>query len=299
MSLDVQSYRKKWQKQQNPEVGTGTDDSREEELDKDKYDLAEASFKTVLDADIHLDNKASRILSAIAFLTASAAAVFNKAYSSSISKEDLQAALDNAFSLENLNINSLQLNSIATNVKQNIQIPKFSILGIDLALFSFTFYIIFVLLGAIFYLFALGPSLNIPAWLTNESSTIVEKDEPISLFFFKTIGEFEEEKWKKFWKQKESKYIRRLMTENFPRECYLIAEKAKTKIKLMSFGSLFFKLAFVSLAPLVLSLLPLENLSLILFGIFLVFLVFTYASLQRPSSKLIKNGWTWITVTFY
>jgi len=42
--------------------------------------LGEISFKTVLEADVHLDNKASRILGAMAFLTAAAAAIFAKAY---------------------------------------------------------------------------------------------------------------------------------------------------------------------------------------------------------------------------
>ena len=45
----------------------------------DRLQLVEASFKTVLDADLHEDDKAGRILSTMAFLTAAAAAVLSAA----------------------------------------------------------------------------------------------------------------------------------------------------------------------------------------------------------------------------
>ena len=54
--------------------------SQSDATNTELMDLAESSFKAVLDADYHLDDKASRILSTMAFLTAAAAAVFSKAY---------------------------------------------------------------------------------------------------------------------------------------------------------------------------------------------------------------------------
>jgi hypothetical protein len=92
--------------------------------DKNKLKLAETSFKTVLDANVHEDNKASRILAAMAFLTAAAAAVFARA--------------------------------------QSITTPQPIVFGLAWAVASFSFYMFLVLLGSLFYLVALGPALNLP-----------------------------------------------------------------------------------------------------------------------------------------
>lgn len=47
---------------------------------KDRLDMAETMFRSVMDVDTHLDNKAQRTLGAIAFLTAATAAIFTTAY---------------------------------------------------------------------------------------------------------------------------------------------------------------------------------------------------------------------------
>jgi hypothetical protein len=81
-----------------------------EEAEKEaeaKFELAETSFKTVLDADVYLDNKASRILAALAFLTAASAAVFARAYDNptlpSSAQADVRAALQQFVPDERLN----------------------------------------------------------------------------------------------------------------------------------------------------------------------------------------------------
>lgn len=104
---------------------------------KSRFELAETSFKTVLDCDVHEDNKASRILTAIAFLTAATAATFN---------------LYNSFFVKDL--------------------QKPDIFGLDLGLFAFSLYMFFIILGVVLYLTALGPSLNVRSWLRGNSDNI-------------------------------------------------------------------------------------------------------------------------------
>ncbi len=100
----------------------------------DRVKLVEASFKTVLDADLHEDDKAGRILSAIAFLTAAAAAVFAAA--------------------------------------GNLQKPPSTILGVNASVLAFSAYLFFVLAGAALYLGALGPSFNRPSWFRRRSQGV-------------------------------------------------------------------------------------------------------------------------------
>jgi hypothetical protein len=49
-------------------------------FDSEHQKLAEISFKTVMEANVHQDNKANRIVSAMAFLTTAMATVFTKIY---------------------------------------------------------------------------------------------------------------------------------------------------------------------------------------------------------------------------
>lgn len=100
----------------------------------DRIKLVEASFKTVLDSDLHEDDKAGRILSAIAFLTAAAAAVFGAA--------------------------------------GNLQKTPSTIFGLNASVIAFSAYLFFVLVGAALYLGALGPSFNRPSWFQSRSQRV-------------------------------------------------------------------------------------------------------------------------------
>lgn len=181
-----------------------------------KFELAEKSFKTVLDADIHLDNKASRILSAIAFLTIATVSIFAKIYS--------------------------------LKAESGVEI-----LDYDLAIISFIAYILFVLLGSGLYLFALGPSLNIPSWLRNESKANEKNNNKVkSLLFFNSISALTEETWFYYWQQSRNQ-IQEEMLNNLIKESYLIAQKTKNKNDSMSLGSVFFRIAIACLIPLLAS----------------------------------------------
>jgi hypothetical protein len=261
---------------------------------KKLYDLAETSFKTVLDADIHLDNKASRILSAMAFLTAASAAIFAKAYSPNLITQDIQQKLIHSLSSY---INSSILPSVINATLQDYQKQNLVIFGLDLALFSFAFYILFVLLGSGLYLYAIGPSLNIPSWLRNSNNREVNNSVK-SLLFFKSISSVEQKIWQTQW-QGESNKIQDIIKDNFLQESYLIAQKATTKDTLMSGGSLFFRLAIAFLIPLVFSLLSLDSDSKILaiyLGLFLLLCIYVYADFQRPSKDRFAS---WIPVIIW
>jgi ABC-type multidrug transport system fused ATPase/permease subunit len=256
-----------------------------EEQDKKKLEsleklskLSEMSFKTVLDADIHLDNKASRILSAMAFLTSASAAIFAKAYSPNWITQENKQSMTRSLSAY---INSPQVPSVVDTILQNLQKPSIIIYGLDLSLFSFAAYILFVLLGTGLYLYALGPSLNIPAWSIDKKTKASVK----SLLFFKTISSVEIEVWKTQWTLSNSE-IQEKMMNNLITESYLIAQKVETKNKLMSVGSIFFRLSIACLIPLVCSLFTIElklKIILIYLGLILLFIIFIIGTSQRPS----------------
>jgi hypothetical protein len=92
-------------------------------------DLAEITFKTVLDADVHQDDKASRILSGMAFLTAAAAAIFAKAYSPGIASGDLLKLSQTLAPF----VNPSDLPSVVDNVTRAIEKQPLMLLGLDLA----------------------------------------------------------------------------------------------------------------------------------------------------------------------
>lgn len=242
--------------------------------------LAETSFKTVLDADIHLDNKASRILSAIAFLTAAAAAIFSRAYSPVQTAPELQQPLTQALSPY---LKAAQLPSTVSNVLQNLEKPRMSLLGFDLALLSFSAYILFVLLGAALYLAALGPSLNIPGWLRDQSKNKQVK----SLLFFENIASVDEDRWFNYWTENAPKDVQRRIKDNFIKETYLLAQKTKTKVRLMSVGSVCFKGAITSLAFLIVSLFsfaPSSGWLFLLISVLTLGVAFTFENIVRPKS---------------
>jgi ABC-type multidrug transport system fused ATPase/permease subunit len=276
-------------------------DKKKLELSEKRAKLAEMSFKTVLDSDIHLDNKASRILSAMAFLTSASAAIFAKAYSPNWITQENKQLLTRSLSTY---INSSQLPSVVNTIVQTFQKQSIIICGLDLSLFSFATYILFVLLGAGLYLYALGPSLNIPSWFINEkikdgrTNNIVK-----SLLFFKTISSVERDIWESQWTlsnyELQEKMMRDLITES-----YLIAQKVETKNKLMSGGSIFFRLSIASLIPLVCSLFTIElklKIISIYLGLILLFIIFIIGTLQRPSKDSLTS-WLptilWSLLTF-
>jgi hypothetical protein len=224
-----------------------------------RFDLAEKSFKTVLDADIHIDNKAGRILAAVAFLTAACTAIFAKAY--------------------------------------NLPDPSrprdvMDLAGLEVSLLSFSAFLLCILTGALLYLAALGPALNIPDSLKGAEHEVK------SLLFFETIGDLTESSWVDHWGLQRTNRVWTVkpdakpedvlsleMTGNFLYEARLIAQKIQTKILFMGIGSFLFKLALVFLAPLVASLFTAEarwGWAAFTLGISILLFAFALESWGRP-----------------
>jgi hypothetical protein len=248
--------------------------------DSDRLDLVEKSFKTVLDADIHQDNKAGRILSAIAFLTAAATTLFTRQYTPGMSKMQLNNILSQELSpYINAKLLPVAINSLEKKLSQNYQFVKIE----DIALWSYWIYMLFVVLGAGLYLCALGPSFNISSSLRNNKNGLP------SLLFFEVIASSTVEEWNKEWDtQKSTGLIHQKMQENLQYETYLIAQKTRIKVTLMSIGSFCFRLSLASLIPLSASLFkirPQTNLGLSLAGLSLVFFVYSYSISQKKSKK--------------
>lgn len=250
-------------------------------------ELAETSFKSVLDADYHLDDKASRILSAMAFLTAAAAAIFAKAYSPAIPISELQSKVTQSLSPF---IDQQSLPAVTANVVQGFHKTGAFVLGVDMSLLTFFGYVLFVLVGAAFYLAALGPSLNKPSeWVGSGSDKIQSR------LFYDFIAQAKRTAWKAYWKggdeaehQQKLQEIETEMEGDYIFESHLLAEKAKAKFLLMSLGSICFRAAILCLIALVASLFA-DSLRLTrmltFFGWSLMFGVLAFEHLIRPPRK--------------
>jgi hypothetical protein len=207
-----------------------------------RINLAEKSFKLVWDTDVHVDNKANRVLSAMAFLTAAAAAIFAKVYSSGSTISETQGKLDQILAPYINQANAPVFNNLA----QSIQQPHVTLFGFNWALFAFSCYVFFILSGVVLYLAALGPSLNIPTkYITKREED--EAKHPASLLFYNKIAKMDPGAWFEFWKKKQPSVLQDMMTQNYIYETALIAQKVQNKIDLMSWGSIFFKLAILFL----------------------------------------------------
>ena len=248
-------------------------------------DFAEKSFKTVLEADIHQDNKAGRILSAMAFLSAAAASIFAKVYSASSSNSEIQQKLAQGLSPI---LNAADLHVI-NDLALSLQRPHATLFGIDWALMSFLIYIICILIGASFYLAALGPSFNIPSQLHHVEGHTTPK----SLIFFRSIAEVSPAQWLEYWRSKNPVELQTEFENNYLFETHLIAEKTQTKVDFMSLGNVFFKLAFLFLAFLISSVfsydLGLVRLIITVSTVLLTVTLFIDRYLHSPEGSILKK----------
>jgi hypothetical protein len=250
-------------------------------IDFNKLDSSEKSLKTVLDADIHEDNKASRVLSAMAFLTAASAAIFSKVYSPGSAYGDIQQKLTQALTpyLSQSNL------TIIDQLARTLQKPQLTIFGIDWALISFAAVMTFILVGASLYLAALGPSLNIPDYFEHHG----DNNEPKSLLFFGVISKLNKTNWDTYWKEHDNDSLRSSMANNNVNETYLIAQKVQSKVDYMSWGSAFFKLAILSISLLTADIFS-PNIDLarvfIIISTILISISFVYETITRQPRKL-------------
>ncbi|HKP52055.1 MAG TPA: hypothetical protein VJ183_05325 [Chloroflexia bacterium] len=171
----------------------------------DRLKLAETTFKTIIDANKHTDDKASRILSAIAFLTAAVTTIYTRVLTTEL----------------NLDVFGLQVSA---------------------SLMAFASYIIFVAVGSMFYIAALGAgALNLPSRFRSHDR------QADSLLFFWRIARLKEEEWTKHWDDHTVAQLQFQMTQNYIQEARLVAQTVQSNTVWLAWGSTFFKLAILSL----------------------------------------------------
>jgi hypothetical protein len=252
-----------------------------------RFDLSEKLINGLLAANEHLDDKAGRILGAMAFLTAAAAAIFTKAYSPSPPSEMIRRRL--------YDVLPATVGVDVTNAINRVSwdVPHATILGFEWSLVTFAVYMLLVFVGAVLYLTALGPFLNIPkAW--KERS----KREP-SLLFFYFVAEQSEPDWAGQWSEEKSADLEARITSNQIYESRMIAQNARAKYTYLSVGSIFFIMAIFCLMALIAGILTADNrIAWLLTTIGGVAWSVTLAAVTkvRPPKET-KLHWVYITVT--
>lgn len=215
--------------------------SQSDATNTELMDLAESSFKAVLDADYHLDDKASRILSTMAFLTAAAAAVFAKAYTPTsppmVVRQKVESALSGIVAID-----SESGRATVDAILSSVQKPAAQLFGWDASLIFFTFYLFCVLVSAAFYLAALGPALNKPAFWSKGGTDSIR-----SRLFYDFIARVNIDDWKSHWNSTPVEQMRSRFTQDYIQETWFLAEKTYAKFYWMSFGSIFFRIALFAL----------------------------------------------------
>jgi hypothetical protein len=252
-----------------------------------RVELAEATFKTVLDADYHLDDKASRILSAMAFFTAAAAAIFAKAYSSTMPQYELRSRIAKALAPFTIQ-GAPSSTTVVDSVISNIAAPSAQLFGHDLSLIAFLGYMLFVIISAGFYLAALGPSLNKPSGWLASTKTIRSR------LFYDFIAQVNENDWSEHWTSATAPIasLHQEFQDNYVFESRLLAEKARAKYLWLSFGSLFLRLALLCLIVLTVSLFASRTQTvgvLSTLGCALLFVVFVFQNITKTSKPKIQD----------
>jgi hypothetical protein len=258
-------------------------------------ELAETSFKAVLDADYHLDDKASRILSAMAFLTAAAGAIFAKAYAPTLPAADLRSKVENALSGV-ITPGAQSSSAVVDAVIASVQKPTAYIFGWDAALVFFGLYILCVLVSTGFYLAALGPALNKPAFWIKGSG-----DDIKSRLFYDFIARVNINQWEEYWSNTPVAVLRTSFTQDYVKETWFLAEKAYAKFYWMSFGSIFFRLGLVAFVIFIASLFS-ANVQVVQVlattGVILLMSVYAFERLTRPprprGKQLFRSWLFWL-----
>src|SRR5436190_130199 len=113
---------------------SGNDPAPEQKL----MDLAKITFDTVFNATVHLDNKAARILGAMAFLTAAAAAIFARAQTLAVAPAEFREIVAQRLSPY---VSAQELANLTGSIVQDLGKPKMTFLGADWVVFVFICYI--------------------------------------------------------------------------------------------------------------------------------------------------------------
>jgi ABC-type multidrug transport system fused ATPase/permease subunit len=179
-----------------------------------RLELAQISFAEVLRHLEHEDGKANRLLTAMAFLGAAAAAVF---------AAHMQKVKDPI---------------AVTILDQQVSIP----------VTAFILFTVLLVFGVASTLVALGPSFNLSDTSKKEIRKWPRDIEKLrSLVFAEFIAAHEVGAWTRYWDEHDAGDISAKMTGNLIYETHLIATKAVHKVRWIGYGAFFFR---ASLFPL-------------------------------------------------
>lgn len=174
------------------------------------YEVTKEIFDHILDMTKHEDEKAGRIILSIAFLATATATIFG-------------AFLNN-----------------------NIQ---FDFYGVELISTLFFFFILFVVLGALFILDAIGPKYKMPTiWgKIFEENSNPKTYTPKSLYFFEKIGDEEREKWMSYFDPIKIVEILKKSSNDHVYEAHLVSKKIKDKVRSIKIAKFFFIISVILL----------------------------------------------------
>lgn len=180
-----------------------------------KHGISKEIFDHIIDMLKHEDEKANRILTAMAFLTVAAAAISIPFFENKIG----------------LIVVSLDLN---------------------LGWLLFFLYVVLVVIGTFFMLAALGPILFIPR-MWGETSKDGEKDKIRSLLFFEKITEMKREDWTNFFNTSCASEISNKVFKDRIYESHILAEKVDYKVKCIGKANFLYRFALLVIWLLILS----------------------------------------------
>jgi hypothetical protein len=173
-----------------------------------RYEITKEVLDSSLNITKHEDEKAARILASIAFLTLATTGIFSTFQNKGIKLE----------------------------------------FSIDLIILSFASYLIFVILGTIFMLQALGPSFELPEiWRTSTKSQENAGKEtyiPKSIFFFKKIIEEDRNLWVNYFRGNLNEILDKACNDHIF-EAHLVSKKVEKKVKYISYGKKLFLVAML------------------------------------------------------
>ncbi|SFH60296.1 hypothetical protein SAMN05216299_1321 [Nitrosospira sp. Nsp14] len=187
-------------------------------------ELAEKSLKEVKALTEYEDQKAQRILTAVAFLATLGGLLFTL-----VCKEVPTNNICNIFELDGRGCGPISWDSF-------LQFTAY----IGFLIFSLT-----AVIGSAFVIHAVAPRFNLSD-LTKQTEGDTQR--PKSFLFFLKILKVKREHWEKVFLTMEPRALRREYTKNAIVESYLIADKIRLKVKHLRVGVRFFFWSTVILA---------------------------------------------------
>lgn len=236
--------------------------------DKSKYELAKTSFDHIMKMNLHLDGKAGRTLSAMAFLSAAAAAV----YANSL-----------------INRDQISFGDFLTDLIPPLNVASQGVLlNLGVNTISFSLYLLGIMIGASIYLRALGPKIE---W-KGEKPESVE-----TVLYFDKIAAYPLDSWQKHWEENSAEQLHDQTTENYIKESWIVSNKTEKKFKWMQWGNFIFRISLFLTIPLIASLVSDDSDSLVLFSLFGWALLLLLNSISEYITERFSNPFIFFLVS--